>query len=87
MFINPNCRGAEGNGNGNRISYHPDWAVAFLNSYQQIRPLTDQEKKLLPYAAIFAMVVYIEDGEDNKIKQNNFNRYQMIKEKINYGRK
>ncbi|MFS8160075.1 MAG: phosphotransferase [Candidatus Roizmanbacteria bacterium] len=68
--------------NNDGIIYRSNWADEFIRSYEQIRLLTDEEKRLLPFAAIFTMVVYIDDGEEDRVNLNNFNRYLRIKQEL-----
>jgi Ser/Thr protein kinase RdoA (MazF antagonist) len=67
-----------------RIAWKPEWALAFLTAYQNIRPLTPHEKDLLTDATLFNMIEYIQDWDNNTLIVDNYLRYQILKEQVKF---
>jgi len=68
---------------GQGIMWHQDWAESFLKGYQEVRPLSDEEKRHLSDAARFAMLVYITDWEEeNKLSETRLERYKLLSKQV-----
>jgi Ser/Thr protein kinase RdoA (MazF antagonist) len=61
-------------------SYRPDWGREFLNAYQTVRPLEDEEKRLLPDAIRLSFIEYIPNGGTTELIVENYRRMKMVEE-------
>lgn len=60
------------------LTWRPDWAEAFLAAYQAVRPLTPNERRLLPDAIRFSFLVYIPAGDGEGLILDNYMRMKMV---------
>src|SRR3989344_142836 len=68
---------------GEGIVWHQDWAECFLKAYQKIRKLSEEEIKLLPFAARFGMLVYITDWEvKHSLSKTRLERYKLLSKHV-----
>lgn len=62
------------------ISWRPDWAQAFIDGYQSVRPLSSQEQDLFPYAVRLNFLIYIWDWDQRRIIPENFRRMKLLEQ-------
>jgi homoserine kinase type II len=55
----------------------PDWARAFLDAYQAVRPLTQEESSLLPDAIRLSFLAYIVDWDEGALILDNYCRMKL----------
>jgi homoserine kinase type II len=62
------------------ITWRPDWAQAFLDGYQAVRPLSRREQELFPWAVRLNYLMYIWDWDERRIIPENYQRMQLLEE-------
>jgi Ser/Thr protein kinase RdoA (MazF antagonist) len=62
------------------ITWRPDWAQAFLDSYQAVRPLNREERALFPHAVRLNFLMYIWDWEQQRIYPENYQRMKLLEQ-------
>ena len=60
------------------ITWKPDWAQAFLDGYQSVRPLTKLERELFPWAVRLNFLMYIWDWNERRIIPENYQRMKIL---------
>ncbi len=60
------------------LTWHPAWAEAFLAAYQEARPLTLAERRLLPEAIRLSFLVYIPEWGGDGLILDNYRRMKMV---------
>lgn len=59
------------------ITYQPAWGEAFLHAYESIRPLTADERRLLPWAMRLAVIAYLPLWEEGILILDNYERMKL----------
>ena len=62
------------------ITWRPDWAQAFLDGYQAVRPLNREEQSLFPHAVRLNFLMYIWDWEQQRIYPENYQRMKLLEQ-------
>lgn len=62
------------------VTWRPDWAQAFLDGYQAIRPLTRREQELFPWAVRLNFMIYIWEWDERRLIPENYRRMQILDE-------
>lgn len=65
-------------GPGEGLTWHPDWAEAFLAAYQAVRPLNLTERRRLPDAIRLSFLVYIPEWGGDGLILDNYRRMKMV---------
>jgi len=60
------------------ITWRPDWAQAFLDGYQAVRPLTKLEQELFPWAVRLNFLIYIWEWNERRIISENYQRMKIL---------
>jgi thiamine kinase-like enzyme len=60
------------------VTWRPDWAQAFLDGYQEVRPLTRSERELFPWALRLNFLEYIWEWTERRIIPENFQRMKIL---------
>lgn len=62
------------------ITWRPDWAQAFLDGYQAVRPLSREEQALFPFAVRLNFLIYIWDWDQHRIIPENYRRMKLLEQ-------
>ena len=73
----PHDRASLGLAGDEAITWRPDWAQAFLDGYQAIRPLTKLEQELFPWAVRLNFLIYTWEWNERRIIPENYQRMKI----------
>lgn len=60
------------------VAWLPDWAQAFLDGYQAVRPMTKGEQELFPWAVRLNFLQYIWEWDERRILSENYQRMKIL---------